>query len=73
MRIGPWRIGRPYLHRPFHPGMPTWRDWKLLLAGTLILAAGLSHYIAVGVNHGWQAGVRALATETLNELRSDWK
>jgi hypothetical protein len=53
--------------------MPTWRDWKLLLAGTLILAAGLSHYIAVGVNHGWQAGVRALATETLNELRSDWK
>lgn len=33
-------IGRPYIHRPFHPGLPTWRDWRdLIVAGGFLLFA----------------------------------
>jgi len=54
MKIGTcdWKIGRPYIHRPFHQGLPTLRDWMWLLIGNFVLTVGLSHYIVVGCCHG---------------------
>jgi hypothetical protein len=68
-----WHIGRPYIHRPFHPGLPTWADWKLLLCGLVILAFGLSHWIVIGEYYGWRVAVSTFAAEAVKEIKESWK
>ena len=66
-----WQIG-PYIHRPFHSGLPTLRDWCRLLAGLGIMAFAFKQYIAIGEQYGWLAALSALASEAFKEIKEYW-
>ena len=68
-----WKIGKPYIHRPFHDGLPTAEDWKRLLIAGFILAVGLSHYSVIGCNQGWRPGIREFTNAAWPELKYDWR
>jgi hypothetical protein len=64
-----WQIERPYIHRPFHSGSPTLRDWLTLLIAGAILTAGLSHWIIIGQRDGWRTAVGTFTSEAFKELK----
>lgn len=69
MRRVTWQLGRPYINRPFHSGLPTPRDWLWLFFGLVLLAAALSHWIIIGEHECWRTGVSAFASEAFKELK----
>ena len=72
MRIGSWKIGRPYIHRPFHPSLPTLRDWMMLLFGLLMMAFSFKQYIKLGQRAGWHVAIQALVAEVWRETKEAW-
>jgi hypothetical protein len=67
-----WQLGRPYFYHPWHDGLPTFRDWLVLLFGLLVLAFAFKRYIAIGEQAGWKVAISVFTAEGSKEIKEAW-